>query len=187
MTLLLMVFSEPAAVSRCTLQYQWVDHPGRSGFRTPEIPHDRAQPTHGIMLGHLFLWRNRSTPLGSNESEMSTMADPECVGLNSISHLVADHCSRSTPTVVLASATALHLVLGSLCLPVVDLSAGKVDLMTAKVRPGGRRSHGGIADCGPCRWWPSSSLGGSSEHVDTRHLKLLENEQEVVLHPRVGR
>ena len=68
------------------------------------------------------------------------MADPECVGLDSISHLVADHCSRSTPTVVLASAMALHLFLGSLCLPVVDLSTREVDLMTAKVRPGGDRA-----------------------------------------------
>ena len=71
---------------------------------------------------------------------MFTVADPECVGLNSISHFMIDHCSWSTPTVVLASATALHLVLGSLCLPVVDLSTGEVDLMTTEVRPGGDRT-----------------------------------------------
>ena len=65
------------------------------------------------------------------------MADPECVGLSSISHLMADHCSWYTPTVALASATAHHLVSCPLCLPVVYLSTGDVDLMTAEVRPGG--------------------------------------------------
>ena len=71
---------------------------------------------------------------------MSTVADPECVGLNSILHLMADHCSWSTPTVVLASATAFHLALRSLRLPVVDLSTREVDLMTTEIRPGGDRS-----------------------------------------------
>lgn len=83
------------------------------------------------MFRDLLLWRSRSNVLRSNESKMSTVADPECVGLNSISHLVTNHCSRSTPSIVLASATALHLVLGALCLPVVDLGTGEVDLMSA--------------------------------------------------------
>ena len=83
--------------------------------------------------------------LKSNKSEMSTVADQECVELNSISHLMADHFSWSTPTVVLASATALHLVLGSLCLPNVDPSTGKVDLMTTEVRPGGDRTEVSLA------------------------------------------
>ena len=78
--------------------------------------------------------------LRSNKSEESTVADPECVGLNSISHLMADHCSWSMPTVAQASATALHLVLGSQCPPIVELSTRDVDLMTMEVRPGGDRT-----------------------------------------------
>ena len=71
---------------------------------------------------------------------MSAVTDPECVGLDSVPHLVADHCSRPAPSVVLAAATTFHLVLRSLRLPVVDLRPGEVDLMSAKIWPGGDRT-----------------------------------------------
>ena len=68
--------------------------------------------------------------LRGNESKVSAMADPQRVGLHDFPHLVADDGSRSAPTIMLTSSASLHLVLGSLGLPGVDLSTGEIDLMS---------------------------------------------------------
>ena len=100
-------------------------------LRPGEVLHDGTESSHGIMFRDLFFWRCRSNMLRSDQSKMSSMADPQRVGLNTIPHLVADHGAGASPSIMLTSATAFHLGSGTLCLPVVHLRAGQVDLMSA--------------------------------------------------------
>ena len=77
---------------------------------------------------------------------MSAVTDLECVELDSVPHLVADHCSRLSPSFVQTAPTTFHLVLRSLRLLVVDFRPGNVDLMSAKIWPGDYRTLISLAE-----------------------------------------
>ena len=110
-----------------------------------EVFHDCPKPSHSIMLRNLFFWRRWPNMLRRNQAQIPSVADPESVCLLTITDLVPDDRTGTSPPILLTSSPALHLVRGALRLPVVDGSAGQAGLMSTTI---GARSDGGVEHVG---------------------------------------
>ena len=98
-----------------------------------EVFHDCPKPSHSIMLRNLFLRRRWPNMLRCNQAQIPSMADPESVCLLTVTDLVPDDRAGTSPPILLTSSAALHLVRGTLCLPVVDRCTGQKCLMSTKI------------------------------------------------------